>query len=88
MNRVKRSIRRFSYWLLELTDSWEPVERVLSPELEQELLTHSGEWVAMTHDRLLASGDDASEVLATARASGEEMPILYRVPEAGVVYVL
>lgn len=87
MNRVQRSIRRFSRWLFEVTDSWEPVERVLSPELEQELLAHSGEWVAMTHERLLASGSDPSEVLASARASGEEMPILYRVPEAGVLYL-
>ena len=87
MNPIKRSVRRFSFWLLEATDAWEPVER-LSVELEQELLRHPGEWVAMTHERLLASGDNAVEVLAAARESGVETPILYKVPEAGVSYFL
>jgi hypothetical protein len=88
MNPIQQRIRRFSHWLLAVTDSWEPVERVLSQALETELLAHPGQWVAMTRERLLASGDDQIEVLNAARAQGVETPILYRVPEPGTSWFL
>ena len=88
MDPIKRAIRRFSVWLAEATDSWEPVERVLGEDLEQELLAHPGEWVAMTRDRLLATGPTAVAVLEAARAAGEPDPILYKVPRPGTHYFL
>jgi hypothetical protein len=88
MNPIQRVIRRFSFWLLALTDSWEPLEDRLSAALVAELAQHPGKWVAMTHERLLAVGDDPAFVLGAARDQGVESPILDRVPEPGTIYVL
>lgn len=88
MNIVKRTIRRFSFWLMELTDRWEPVERVMTEELEQELMLHPGKWTAITRDRLVAVGDTPKDVLDAAAADGVASPILYWVPLPGTVFVL
>ena len=61
-------------------------ERVLSVELEDELLKHPGKWVAMTPDKIVAIGDDSVVVYKAALKAGVTDAILYRVPEAGTSY--
>ena len=61
-------------------------QRVLSKEVERELLKHPGKWIAMTAEKILAIGDDSVSVYRSAVAAGEPQPILYRVPETGTSY--
>lgn len=90
MNYAKRAIRRFSFWLMALTDSWEPVEPGWTSELEAELALHPGEWVAIaaTHDHLVAAAATPGEVISACRAAGVEDAALYQVPQPGAVYIL
>ncbi len=53
----------------------------VDPKLQKELLNHAGEWVAITHDRLLAAAATASEAVERAHKLGEDSPIVYRVPD-------
>ncbi len=80
MSKAKRALRALARKLDQMTDDWEPVERVLSEAVEEELLLHPGRWVTMTYDRIIAVGDSSTEVYEAARAAGEECPILYYVP--------
>jgi hypothetical protein len=65
----------------------DPLEHELDPELQKELLTHPGRWVATTRSELLAVGDTASEVFEAARSQGVEHPVIYRVPaDSDAVY--
>lgn len=86
MNKAKQTIRRFSRWLDAATDEWEPVERVLSEDLETALLQHPGRWVAMTNERIIAVGDSSTEVYEAAQAAGEAVPILWYVPESDTAW--
>lgn len=61
-------------------------ERVLSTELEDELLKHPGKWIAMTPEKIVAIGDDSVVVYKAALKAGVTDAILYRVPEGGSVY--
>jgi len=89
-SRFSRSVARADHYgeprVIRAGPREEPVTRVISRELEMELLGHPGEWVATTRTELVAHGDDSIAVLAEARAKGVESPIIYRVPEPGVTY--
>jgi Family of unknown function (DUF5678) len=63
-------------------------EHEIAPTLQEELLRHAGRWVATTHDQLLAVGDSATEVYRAARDRGVDVPIVFRVLEAGRAYLL
>ena len=49
-----------------------------------------GAWVALSSDRtrVLKYGSDINKVLADAKATGEEDPIIMRVPECPLTLVL
>jgi hypothetical protein len=63
-----------------------PLEHEIDPQLQEELLRHTGKWVAMTRTRILAVGDDPQTIFEQARASGVDAPILYHVPDVGTSY--
>ncbi len=63
-------------------------EHEIAPSLQEELLHYAGRWVATTNDRLLAVGDSATEVYLAAREQGVDVPIVFRVLEAGSTYLL
>lgn len=63
-------------------------EHEIDPRLQEQLLKHAGRWVATTHDRLLAVGDSATEVYRAAREQDVDVPIVFRVLEAGRTYLL
>jgi len=63
-----------------------PMERVLSEELEEELLQHPGRWVAMTREKIIALGDTPAEVFKAALSAGHKTPILYQVPKPGMSF--
>lgn len=88
MQKVKMVIRSFIRWLDRVTDEWEPLERVMSVELEAELQLHPGKWVAAHDERIIAIGDTPSEVCEAAWAAGVETPLLLKVPEPGVIHIL
>ena len=50
----------------------------------------TGEWVALSSDmgRVLAHGADLQRVLADAGASGEQDPVIMRVPDPTVALIL
>ena len=49
---------------------------------------HPGKWVAVAYEvGIVAIGESSSEVEAAARAAGHAEPLVYRVPEPGVVYL-
>ena len=66
----------------------DPLEHVLDPELQRELVKHPGKWAAVTRSEILAIGDSVAEVLRAAAESHPDLiPILHRVPEDdGTVY--
>lgn len=88
MQKIKMAIRSFIRWLERATDEWEPLERVLSEELEAELQLYPGKWVAANKEHVVATGETASEVYEAATAAGVETPLLFRVPEPGVIHIL
>ena len=66
----------------------EPIERVISAELEQILLGHAGEWAAIKRTELIAFGNDFDTVLVEARSMGILNPIMWSVPQAGTSFFL
>ncbi len=65
----------------------ERLEHEIDPELQQELLEHPGEWVAITRSELIASSMDVAEVYRIAAERGVVSPIVYQVPkDEGTAY--
>ena len=55
-------------------------KRVFSKRLERDLWGHSGKWVAIEGQRIIAVGESAKEVYEIAQGKGVKVPLLYRVP--------
>jgi hypothetical protein len=68
------------------TELEQPLEHEIDPAIQDELLQHPGQWVALTRSKILATGPDPVAVLADARELGYEAPILYHVPEGSTSY--
>ncbi len=49
-----------------------------------------GTWVAISHDQefVAGTGKTIEEALAEARAKGEELPFVLRIPEANYAWIL
>jgi len=63
----------------------EPLEQV-EPDLQAELAKYAGRWVATTRTKVVAVGDSPQDVYREARDQGIDIPIVFRVPEAGQSY--
>ena len=67
----------------ERPTSERPLEHEIDPDVQEQLLTHPGKWVALTRSEILAVADDPVVAYKAAQAKGVSSPILYQVPEAG-----
>jgi hypothetical protein len=66
----------------------EPIELVLTRDVEKALGKHPGKWAAVTRTQVLAVGDSAEDVLRGAAKLGNKEPILLRVPDtANTIYL-
>lgn len=63
-----------------------PLERELSPEVQERLLAYPGKWVALTPDEILAVADDPGTAYREAQDKGVASPILYQVPDTRAGY--
>lgn len=54
--------------------------------LESHGREYSGQWIALDGNRLLASGIDPKTVLAQARDSGVELPLMVRIPDSNLPF--
>ena len=59
---------------------------VRMPSVQEELNKHPGKWVAMTRSRILAIRDTSAEAYAAGRDAGDDVPILYLVPDTRARY--
>jgi len=63
------------------------VERVFSEALERALLAYSGKWVAISQERVIASGETPAEALRLAAVAGYRSGLLLHfVQEEGSAY--
>lgn len=53
----------------------------IAGELAEALRAHTGEWVAVELQRIVASGSSAREVYEQARAAGHTDPLVFHVSE-------
>jgi len=63
-----------------LVDEKSERHQVVEPELTNDLQKHKGRWVAIFGGVVVAVGDSAQGVIATALASGITDPTVVRVP--------
>ena len=64
----------------------EPLQHVLDPDLQIEIQSYPGKWVALTRSELIAVGDTLVDVLREAHDKGHPTPIIHRAPEAMAFY--
>lgn len=58
----------------------EPLQHVIDPDLQKQLLEHAGKWVAITRSELIAIGDTPIEALKRAREKFAGEVIVHHVP--------